>query len=482
MKNKLFKAIALLMVIALCLSPLTGCKDGISTDDASSFNMGGFTVVGNGESNDDTDSNTDSTPDNTVSNNNSSDNNSSNNTPAVTNKDPNKTTSLSAAEVLASMPKAKVKELKICCYADFRNTSYGNALEAFEQKTGVKVKPQIVTKDSYDSEVASLIASGNSPDLILLLRTQISSIKNLQPISNSGYNFNDTAWDKDVMEDFTFNGKTYAMSVENTPANNVCVILYNQKALKKAEMQDPYNIWKKNPKDWTWDKLWEMCGTFLSKNKNKEGYYGIGFGVADAYLRSFGCGLYGFNPKSGKFESYINSSETIKRFGILMDMQDKKYAAPTWDKNSFVMGYTLFAMTYSSALEKASTQYSQLDGNLGCVPVPTDSTTVPGFEYYAFGIPIGAKNAEVAPYFVRWTFGPDLYDMNKFYMSEKAKATVEDMLSRGDMCMISGWRWDIANALTKGGASQVKTVLDTYKGEVADLVATENAGIAQLSK
>ena len=474
--KSLVKLMALFMAIVLCLSPLTGCTDNGDTESTGSFSMGDFSVVGNDESKDDTVSDTDSTPDNTVSNNNSSSNK------PVTNKDPNKTTSLSAAEVLASMPKAKVKELKVCCWEDYRNTAYGNALAAFEKKTGVKVKPQIITKESYDSEVAALIAAGNSPDLVLMLQTTTSSIKNLQPISNTGYNFNDTAWDKSVMEDFTFGGKTYAMAVKDSPKQNVCVILYNKKALKKAEMSDPYQIWKKNPKDWTWDKLWSMCETFLAKNKNKEGYYGIGFGIEDGYLRSFGAGLFGFNPKTGKFESYINSSQSVERYTILMDKIDKKIASSTWDKNSFVMGYTLFAMTYSSALEKANTNFSQLDGNLGSVPVPTDSTTVPGFEYCAWGIPIGAKNAEVVPYFVRWTFGPDLYDMSKFYKDEQGKTTVENMLSRGDTCMISGWRWDVWNALTSGGSSQVKTVLDTYKSNIEDLVATENATIADFHK
>ena len=114
--------------------------------------------------------------------------------------------------------------------------------------------------------------------------------------------------------------------------------------------------------------------------------------------------------------------------------------------------------------------------------VSTDSTTVPGFVYCAWGLPIGAKNAEVVPYFVRWTFGPDLYDMSKFYKDEQGKTTVENMLSRGDTCMISGWRWDVWNALTSGGSSQVKTVLDTYKSNIEDLVATENATIADFHK
>ena len=475
--NTSVKLLSLLMAVVLCMSSLAGCNNNEGTSSEDNFSMGDFTIAGNDENA------------GTESNDNSGD--SSNKNPTtnadpdkkpVTNADPGKTTSLSAAQVLAKMPKAKVKELKVCCWEDYRNTAYGNALEEFEKRTGVKVKPQIITKDSYDNEVAALISSGNSPDLVLMIRTTTSSIKNLQPISNSGYNFNDTAWDQNVMEDFTFGGKTYAMALKNSPKQNVCVILYNKKALKKAEMQDPYQIWKKNPKDWTWDKLWSMCETFVKKNKNKEGYYGIGFGIQDSYFRSFGVGLLGFNPKTGKYESYIDKPGTVERYTTLMDKIDKGLASKASDGNSFVMGYTLFNMVYSSMLEKANTQLSQLDGYLGSVPVPTDSTTVPGFEYCAWGIPIGAKNAEVVPYFVRWTFGPDLYDMSKFYKDEQAKTVVEDMLKRGDMCMIDGWRWDVWNALTSSSSSQVKTILDSYKSRVDDEVAIANAAIAEFQK
>lgn len=476
MKRKIIRAFALLLSLSLCVSGMAGCKKDIDTDGVSSFSMGDFTINGNGDADgENATDGTDGTGDgaNTTGGNNGG---------GSTSTDNGKTTSLTAEQVLKKMPTPKVKELKVCCWEDYRNTAYANALEAFEKKTGVKVKPQIITKASYDSEVAALISAGNSPDLVLMIQTTTSSMKNLQPISNSGYNFNDTAWDQDVMNAFKVGGKNYAMSVKNTPKQNVCVILYNKKALKKAEMQDPYQIWKKNPKDWTWDKLWSMCETFLTKNKNKEGYSGIGFGIEDGYLRSFNAGLYGFNSQTGKYQSYINEKQTAERYTILMDKIEKKLASSTWDKNSFVMGYTLFAMTYSSALEKANTNFSQLDGNLGSVPVPTDSTSVPGFEYCAWGIPIGAKNAEIAPYFVRWTFGPDLYDMSNFYKDEQSKTTVEDMISRGKTCMISGWRWDVWNALTTGGSAQVKTVLDTYSAAIDDLVAIENSALETLQK
>ncbi len=475
--NTLVKLLALLMTMVLCITSLAGCNNEKDPADTESFSMGDFTIVGNNESEkEDGNINTDSSE--TTSNGGiSSSNVSSSGKTETPNTDSGKTTSLSAAEVLAKMPKTKVKELKVCCWEDYRNTAYGKALEEFEKKTGIKVKAQIITKDSYDTEVAGLIASGQSPDLVLMIRTTTSSIKNLQPISVSGYNFNDTAWDKNVMEDFTFNGKTYAMAVKNSPKQNVCVIYYNKKALKKAEMEDPYQIWKKNPKDWTWNKLWSMCETFVNKNKNKEGYYGITFSIQDLYIRSFGTGLLGFNPKTSKFESYITSSESIKRYTTLMDKIDKGLASSTAD-GGFGMGYILFNMSYSSMLEKAQ----NLSSDIAAVPVPTDSTTVPGFEYCAFGIPIGAKNAEAAPYFVRWVFGPDLYNLSDFYRDEQSKIVVEDMLSRGDMCMTEGWRWNVWNALTQGSSSQVKTVLESYKGVIEDEVAIENAAIAEFKK
>ena len=85
------------------------------------------------------------------------------------------------------------------------------------------------------------------------------------------------------MKDYTFNGKCYAVNLNDSAISDVSVIYYNKKALQDAEMEDPYQIWKKNPKAWTWEKFWSMCEQFVNANKNKSGYSGATFEYGDSY-------------------------------------------------------------------------------------------------------------------------------------------------------------------------------------------------------
>ena len=170
-----------------------------------------------------------------------------------------KTTSLSRDQFIAQMPaKLKGKTLTYMYWNDPMKQMDGEAIKAFEKASGCKVKCEIVSYDGFQETLSAIISSGKAPDLVRLLGNVSWQITALQPITNSGYNFNDTAWDSQLMKDYTFNGKCYAVNLNNSAISDVSVIYYNKKALQDAEMEDPYQIWKKNPKAWTWEKFWSM--------------------------------------------------------------------------------------------------------------------------------------------------------------------------------------------------------------------------------
>lgn len=219
--------------------------------------------------------------------------------PDTTTKKPDTTTTTGAAtsltpdQFLAKMPaELKGTTLTFFFWEDLHHTAYKGAVEAFEKKTGITLKTEIANKAEYYSQLAARITAGQSPDLVKVIENNIGNITNLQPITNSGYDFNDIGWDKELMHDFTYNGRIYATNVQNTPNRNMAVMLYNKRALSRAKLEAPYEIWKKNPADWTWDKVWEMCEDFRTAMGNKDGYYGITFGVEDGYPRSFGAAFF----------------------------------------------------------------------------------------------------------------------------------------------------------------------------------------------
>ena len=468
MKSKFVKGLCFLTVISILCS-FAGCKK--SSDDTSSWSMGDFTVIDGSGKGGTTQSTTDT----------KSGTGGSSGTASTGSSSGNGTVK---GDVQSTPDKLKGTTLKIFLWGDLKNTVYGDAIKAWEKKTGVTVKTIIATKQSYTTELAGMIAADNSPDMTQCIYNNPDVVSNLQPIQNTGYDFSESVWDKELMRDFTFNGRTYAMHMKNSPQQNLCVIMYNKSALKKADMQDPYKLWQKNPSAWTWEKFWSMCGEFLQKNKNKQGYYGVCFSIQDAYVRCFNSGLYGYNPKTSKFENFISSSssvkaDTVNRYKTLVEMMNKKYADTKTDGTSFEMGTTLFRFAYSSYMENGKDTDTS---KIGIVPVPTDSTSIPGYEYCGYGIPIGAKNAQAVPYFVRYVFSPDTYDLSNFYLDEQSKNVIEYEINKGNICYNNGCPWAAWNALLQSSPAQVSTVLDSYAPAIEDIVSSYNTRIPSFQK
>ena len=388
---------------------------------------------------------------------------------------------------IESMPsKLKKTTIKVLFWDDLRNTVYKSALKEFQEKTGIKVEFEIASKSVFDQQLASRISAGKSPDLVKVIENNVSNVSNLQPITASGYDFNDSCWDTEIKRDFTFNGKCYAINVKDSPNRNIAILLYNKKALKRANMtaDDPYTVWKKNPSAWTWSKVWSMCDNFVKANNNREGYYGITFGVEDGYPRCFKGTLWRYDSSKGKVVNCIKNNETVKAYETIVDAISKKWSTSTFDNQSFEAGKVLFSYSYSSISEKDNGGNSALieAGNLGFVPIPTDSTVQPLFEYAAYGIPVGAKNAAAVPYLLRYIFSPDSVDSNSFYVNNEAKTVVEAMIKRGNFFFGNGYNYQIWQELISGTSSNVKSVLDSYSGQIDSTVAENNSNIAKLNK
>ena len=216
-----------------------------------------------------------------------------------------KTTNLTRDQVMAQMPKKlKGTTIKYMSWDNPKASVEKDAIAAFEKATGITVEVEQVDLTKKFDILTSRIAAGNAPDIFRTDEIYPSIVKNLQPIDNLSYNFNDKAWNWQMMHDFTFNEKTYGMLLQDTPFIPIALLFYNKAALKKAEMDnmDPYTIWKNNPNDWTWSKFWELCDTFVNRNGNKDGYYGAGFGdtYVYAYVRSFGLTNITYDYKENK--------------------------------------------------------------------------------------------------------------------------------------------------------------------------------------
>lgn len=493
MKKSIVKVISAILSLAMTVSILCSCGDKPKTDNTSDWQEeevveyeeiveSDGNSVSSGNSPDKNNSSAGSNSSDKTNNSSSSKNNSGSNQ--------NSNVDASSADgFLASMPKKlKGTTIKYFYWWDPKTQMEKDAIAAFEKKTGITVKPEVGSYKTFQTELAAKIAAGNSPDIVRLLSNAMYQVKCLQPITNSGYDFSDDIWWKKLMKDYTYNGKTYAVNIRPKDAAilDTYMIYYNKRALRAADMQDPYQLWKKNPKSWTWSKLWSMCDEFVKANNNKSGYYGISFQYNNAYVRMFGCANYDYNSKTGKWENYMSSPELAKRWSELISYNTKGLSAINHDSTSFQRAKILFDGAGPFACRNGDQTHQILKdrGELGVVPIPTDSPYQLLYEYTAFGIPQGAKNAQAVPYYLRYVLDKNNYDLDKIYYDAQAKDVVEYTLSFADNKYFFGENeiYDLRQALVNGTADQVKSTLASYKGVIQETVDSCNEQIKYLSK
>lgn len=407
---------------------------------------------------------------------------SSQNKPQSSTSSSNKKTSLSRDEVMKNMPsKLKNTTVTYMYWWDAKKQMEGEAIAKFEKATGVKVQTVVASYTDFQTQLSAKIAAQQAPDIVRLLGNSTWQITALQPISNSGFNFNDSAWDQELIKDFTFNGKPYAANLKDSAISDVAVIYYNIKALEDADMEDPYELWKKGK--WTWEKFWEMCDEFVTANRSNSGYAGATFEYPDAYVRTLGgtCYYYDFDKK--QVVNNMSNPATEAGWKTTLEAIEKGWLLQTHDETKFDQGKVLFFWSGPYSARKLDDRQKALKqrNRLGVVPLPTDSPYQVMYEYTAFGIPQGAKNAAAVPYYLRYVLDKSSYDMNNVYYNAKAKEVVEYACSLKKRFYGNSRTDGFVSALYSAGSKQVKSVINSYKDSTQDFVNGENDRIKLFS-
>ncbi len=482
MKKNLLKQILVALLIVVLVLPFTGCSKmqivEEYSDDVSQFISS--ENASNASEGEITSSTISTAPESSTGSTNSG-------TPSVSGTENNSqstgNTSLTRDQVMAAMPKSlRGTTLTYMYWWDPKTQMEGEAIKKFEKVTGITVKTVVASYSDFQQQLAARIAANNAPDLVRLLGNQSWQITALQPITNSGFNFHDNAWDQELMKDFTFNGKTYAANLKNSAISDVAVIYYNMKALDEADMDDPYTIWKKNPSKWTWAKFWDMCNEFVSVNKNKSGYAGATFEYGDAYVRAMGGGSYTYDSSKGKYVSIIKNSVTESGWKTTLEAIENGWLLADHDETKFDQGKVLFFWSGPFSARKLDSRQKALkDRNrLGVVPLPTNSKVQTMYEYTAFGIPQGAKNAAAAPYYLRYVLDRSSYNMDNVYYNAKAREVIDYACSKSNRFYGNGNVVGFIKALHSSGSAQVKSVIDSYSAATEEFVEKENERIKLL--
>lgn len=395
-----------------------------------------------------------------------------------------------AEQALAAMPK-KLRNTKLTYFYwwDPYQMTEKTAIEKFTAKTGIKVEAVVCSYSDRMTELSARITSGNSPDIVRVLTNAMYQVAALQPITNCGYDFSDDIWWQKMMKDFTFNGKIYATNIrpKDTVMLDTFMLYYNKRALRAADLEDPYTLWKKNPSQWTWKKLLSMCETFKQQYVKKNDYAGMALAYNNAYVRLFGCANYDYNANTGKWENYMDNPELQKRWSEFLKYGENGIVkVQHGGKTAFHRGMYLFYGNGPYACRTGDPTHQVLkDANLlGVVPFPTDTPKQMLYEYTGFGIAQGARNPEAVPYYLRYVYDESSYDLNSVYINEEAKTVCEytNDLAETKAFFGENENYKMWAQLVAGGPDQVKSVLKSYYGVIQASVDESNAQIATLAR
>ena len=375
----------------------------------------------------------------------------------------NKTGGKSFEDVLASMPKS-LKGSTVVMYNWNPASEYTGAtvaIQEFENKTGIKVKWNTIDYKEYFTKLAALVASGESPDVVRTRTPVSTNMLSFQPLSNTGFDFSDEAWDKRVMQDYTIGKNVYATSLKNTHIGSVTAMFYNKALIEQYSLDDPYKLWKSGK--WTWNKFISMCKTFRNDSGNNIAAAGNGW---DTYATIYG--LQGpLTYKNGKYTNTVSDAKFLKvmqEFGDLFNTERliQRGLPEVFDRGEllFFAGGAIYGRrmnAYFASLKAAGTLYM--------VPMPSvdgQKTYYQGLhEYEAYAVAKGAKNAKAVPYFLRYFLDSENYDMSSFFCNNQILEVYNWCMNQKNTVWTNGI---YASAITGADANDTFGKIDECKG------------------
>ncbi len=342
-------------------------------------------------------------------------------------------------------------------------------IEAFEKATGINVNVIGTEYNMYTDKLVSMVATGDAPDVIRMSEPRAAWMKYLQPIVNTGYDFEDKNWNKEVEKLYSVNGIQYAANLSYTPFIVFSTIQYYTDAIEEYGFEDPWELWKKG--EWTWEKMNSMSEEWIKQGPDYYGFANVNF---EMYTSTLGLDFVNYDGNQWNMNLYDGTLLRAWR-DLIRDRENRITVQSTNSTFGKVKHTAFFAYCDSTCLEASSIYNVAMKnrGVWGVVPTPKHA----GKEYYApltellaFGVPTGAKNPEAVPYFISWYANLAKYDPDTFFYNEQAKAVFEDMVSQPNRHLaisnrmfdfdVNPFVWNLYNNAT---SSQVSTFIQSQE-------------------
>lgn len=396
-------------------------------------------------------------------------------------------------EIKAKIPSdAKGKTIEVFSWNKLSDvTGAPDVVEQFQNQTGINVKWVVGSYNEYSTKIAARVASKESPDVVRLMRIDTGLLQVLQPLQNFDYDFTDSAWDTRILDFYTFDGKTYAANLRNTLIQQPRALIYNKNLISKYDLEDPYSLWKQG--NWTWDKFEEICNTFKDEVDDDTYLPWTSYQWADAG-DAYGAAM--IKREGDRFVSNMNDANLLKGWQKMCQLREDGITNNIrFDISNFENGKILFFTESLISVRRTHFYWTQLksQGALGAVPLPTmegGTTATVWSEVEAYGIPEGAPNGELVPYFLRYYLDSDNYDKQKFFC-DPTMLDVHEALMKSEEMFVNYDAGLITEDVGKGGihinasiinvkSAQVQSKLDSYANMVDAAVKNANGILDKL--
>ena len=130
--------------------------------------------------------------------------------------------------------------VKFATWIDHKSNESAMVLSDFTDLTGIKVELTRIAQSEYVSKMTSLVASGDSPDVVVCNGEWPRLLPVMQPLDDTILDASDPFWDQGVVKTYTVGGRPYLVNVEQGPwdMGSGCVY-YNKRIFEDNGITTP---------------------------------------------------------------------------------------------------------------------------------------------------------------------------------------------------------------------------------------------------
>lgn len=368
--------------------------------------------------------------------------------------------------------------VKYATWIDHTANESAQVLKDFTDLTGIKVQIVNIPQTGYVTQVAALIASGESPDVVVNNSEFPAVLQLMQPL-NGIIDTTDTFWNPEITKLGTIGGKSYLVNVAGGAWDTgSSLVYYNSRIFEENGITTP-ELYKHEGR-WTLDNFFK-CAKELSKVCKSTGAC-VAFST---YMNTYASGMVSYDYENQQFKSNINSPDFVTTLQKLIEAKEAGYIACDDGglRNYFIDEEAGMCMIGSYGLRKTGWFKNMDSDDLAFIEMPRadagSSAAKVGASLRSYGIAKGSKNAQGAAYFLRYFLDRNNYDDDEIFLNEDAANMYEELIKSADIAK-SSFDHGVMNILATTASPIYEFFPELFRTSAAQIPVILNKSANQL--